>query len=175
MLVEETQRKTNGCEAVLWFLLLHNLHTGPVSLCVIQCFRNLKSGQPVKLGDLSPSWECQRCSSPVQEGVGAVGGHGPDVLSHSGGGDWVRGAPVLLHTGGELVPQGQLLKKSTEIHNPFGMFSKSAFQNSVAFNYQLDQHYNVQLPVFSSHEILHLKELMDYIQDRPEATGQTPP
>lgn len=44
---------------------------------------------------------------PVEEWVGAVGGHGPSVLGH-GGGHGV-GAAILIHTGGQLVPQSQLL------------------------------------------------------------------
>lgn len=44
---------------------------------------------------------------PVEEWVGAVGGHCPGVLGH-GGGHRV-GAAILFHTGGQLVPQSQLL------------------------------------------------------------------
>lgn len=49
----------------------------------------------------------QSGDQPVEEWVGAVGGHGPGVLGH-GGGHGV-GAAILIHTGGQLVPQGQLL------------------------------------------------------------------
>lgn len=59
---------------------------------------------------LACSTEGATCASgdqPVEEWVGAVGGHGPGVLGH-GGGHGV-GAAILIHTGGQLVPQSQLL------------------------------------------------------------------
>lgn len=50
---------------------------------------------------------CGAGDPPVEEWVGAVGGHGPGVLGH--GGRHGVGAAILIHTGGQLVPQSQLL------------------------------------------------------------------
>lgn len=52
---------------------------------------------------------------PVEEWVRAVGSHGPGVLGHRGG-HGVRAA-ILIHTGGQLVPQGELLR-TIKAQNP---------------------------------------------------------
>lgn len=41
-------------------------------------------------------------NQPVEEWVGAVGGHGPGILGHRGG-HRVRAA-ILIHTGRQLIP-----------------------------------------------------------------------